>query len=93
MRIIRDQIRGKIGKNLKGLDKVAEKAYDEFVKVTPIRSGNAKRSTDFEKSSNEIQGNYNYANRLNKGWSSQAPEGMTDPTIDFVRNEVRRIIR
>lgn len=93
MRIIRDQIQGKIKKNLRGLDKVAEKAYDEFVKVTPIRSGNARNSTDFEKSSNEIQGNYNYANRLNKGWSSQAPEGMTDPTIDFVRNEVRRIIK
>jgi hypothetical protein len=61
--------------------------HDEFVKQTPIRTGNAKRSTDLKRG--EIQGNYAYANRLNKGWSTQAPEGMTDPTIDFARVKLR----
>lgn len=61
--------------------------HEEFVNNTPIRTGNAKRSTDFK--SNEIQGNYNYANRLNKGWSRQAPNGMTDPTIEYARQRVR----
>jgi hypothetical protein len=61
--------------------------HEEFVKQTPIRTGNAKRSTELK--SNEIQGNYNYANRLNTGWSRQAPNGMTEPTIEFARAKVR----
>lgn len=61
--------------------------HDEFVKQTPIRTGNAKRSTELKR--DEIQGNYAYANRLNKGWSSQAPQGMTDPTVEFARTKLR----
>jgi hypothetical protein len=64
-------------------------AYEEFRAVTPIRTGNARSKTDLQ--GNEIQGNYPYVNRLNKGWSKQAPEGMTDPTIEKLRAKVRNI--
>jgi hypothetical protein len=39
-------------------------------------------------SGNEIQANYPYAQRLEEGWSTQAPDGMTKPTIEEVRNYV-----
>lgn len=69
------------------MQKLPGEMHEEFVKQTPIRTGNAKRSTELK--SNEIQGNYNYANRLNTGWSRQAPNGMTEPTIEFARAKVR----
>lgn len=69
------------------LDRLPGEMHDEFVKQTPIRTGNAKRSTELKR--DEIQGNYAYANRLNKGWSRQAPQGMTEPTIEFARTKLR----
>ena len=43
--------------NDKNLSRVA---YDEFKRLTPIKSGNAKRSTNL--SGNSIDANYSYAN-------------------------------
>jgi hypothetical protein len=70
---------------------IKKHGYEEFRKVTPKRTGNAKNSTTLR--GDEIQGNYAYANRLNEGYSRQAPKGMTDPTIDSVQKYVRRIVR
>lgn len=72
------------------LDSLPRKMHDEFVKATPIRSGNAKRSTQLR--GNEIVANYPYAVRLEKeSWSRQAPDGMSDPTIKWVRGELRKL--
>jgi len=70
-------------------------AHVEFKDVTPIRTGNAKRNTNFKStaSGGTITANYNYANQLNKGKSRQAPQGMTDPTIDFIRDKVKRTLK
>ena len=67
-------------------------AYNKFKSETPIRSGNARNKTVFQNTSQggKITGNYPYANRLNEGYSRQAPDGMTDPTIDFIRAKVKR---
>lgn len=73
----------------KQLEKLPEFAYEEFRAVTPIRTGNARSKTDLKQ--NEIQGNYPYANRLNNGWSQQAPTGMTEPTIEKIREKVRNL--
>jgi hypothetical protein len=73
------------------LEPLARDAHNEFVKVTPIRTGNAKRSTDFGQ--NSIKANYNYANKLNAGYSRQATDGMTEPTIKYLRSRVQRILR
>lgn len=62
-------------------------AHEQFVRVTPIDTGNARRSTDLR--GNEIQANYPYANRLNEGYSRQARNGMTDPTIEWIRTYLR----
>jgi len=72
---------------------VLDKAYDYFVKKTPIRTGNARRHTDLKQT--EIVADYPYAQRLDNGYSKQAPTGMTKPTereIERLLNiEVRKI--
>jgi hypothetical protein len=78
---------------------IAKKAYNKFVDVTPERSGNAKRNT--RRNSNNIEANYPYAGVLDKGrhmtsrgmrGSTQAPEGMTKPTIEHIRNYIRQTL-
>jgi hypothetical protein len=70
--------------------KITDVAYKAFVKNTPVRSGNARRNT--RKSGNAIDANYAYAQRLEEGWSKQAPKGMTEPTIEEVRDYVYRTL-
>jgi hypothetical protein len=65
-------------------------AHAAFVKNTPVRSGNARRST--KKSGNTIDANYPYAQRLEEGYSKQAPKGMTEPTIEEVRAYVYKTL-
>lgn len=63
---------------------------EEFKKSTPIRTGNARSKTSLRQ--NEIQANYAYSVRLEKdGWSRQAPEGMSKPTIEYARGELRKL--
>lgn len=76
------------------LDKIKDDAYAFFVRSTPIRSGNARRNTDLIK--NKIIGNYPYAQRLDEGYSKQAPDGMIAPTVEHIETvliprAVRRI--
>lgn len=72
------------------LPSIAKDAHKEFVRVTPIDSGNARQSTKLRR--NIISAAYAYANRLNAGWSRQARKGMTDPTVDFLRKLVMKIL-
>lgn len=83
-------IANRLNKILETLDvnKVSDVAYKAFVKNTPIRSGNARRKT--KKTGNTIDANYPYAQRLEDGYSKQAPQGMTEPTIEEVRAYVLR---
>jgi hypothetical protein len=70
-------------------------AYTVFKKETPVRTGNARNNTNYQSTQKggTITGNYPYANELNKGKSRQAPDGMTTPTIDYIRDTVRRALR
>jgi hypothetical protein len=79
---------------------IAKEAFTKFVDVTPIakkNGGNAKRSTKLQ--GNTINANYAYANVLDKGrhmtnrglrGSEQAPTGMTEPTVEHIRNYVKQ---
>jgi hypothetical protein len=67
---------------------VTPQAFQYFVSITPIRNGNARRSTSLNK--NVIQARYPYASVLDDGrsfrdgqmrGSKQAPNGMSRPTI------------
>lgn len=73
------------------LDKLPQQAYDFWVKTTPKATGNARRKTVLKK--NEIQSNYAYAQRLDEGWSKQAPNGMSQPTEKFIQQRTDKILR
>lgn len=95
---------GSVNKTLtnieKKLGKLPREAYNEFVKNTPIKTGNAKKSTKL--SGQTIEANYNYAGVLDKGrhmtrrgmrGSDQAPEGMTKPTVKYLNKRLKQIIQ
>lgn len=70
-----------------------DSAGEYFIKKTPIRSGNARRNTIVESSHKRIVADYPYSERLDTGWSRQAPEGMVKPTLDFIEKEVQKKIK
>jgi hypothetical protein len=67
-----------------------KEALDYFVDSTPIRSGNARRSTRLR--GNTIDADYNYAERLDEGYSRQSPKGMTGPTEKFLQKRIDDLI-
>lgn len=73
------------------LKTVPRKAYEYWRSITPVRSGNARRKTSL--SGNRILANYPYAVPLDRGWSRQAPQGMSRPTETYLRQLIRRTLR
>lgn len=74
---------------MKQLQQLPADAYKYFTSITPIDTGNARRNTTL--SGKTIHANYAYAERLDKGWSNQAKNGMTKPTEKFVKQRVKQI--
>lgn len=72
------------------LAKYPQDAEDEFVRLTPVRSGNARRNTNL-RNNDTIVASYPYAQRLDEGWSKQAPNGMTKPFEVWVKKKVKQI--
>jgi hypothetical protein len=87
----KNNITGNIAKKIKLLDQVPVQAYTYFRAITPIRTGNARRNTSLNK--DVIHAQYAYAERLDDGYSRQAPNGMSKPTEAFVKKTVDKIIR
>lgn len=86
-----DRITPDTKRRAKKLKKVPWKAHKEWVKETPIRTGNARNKTTLV--GDTIRADYPYAKRLDEGYSSQAREGMLKPTVRFLKNELDRIFR
>ena len=74
----------------KQLANYPQDAEDKFVSLTPIRSGNARNNTRLVNNS-YIDANYAYAQRLDQGWSRQAPNGMTKPFEAWMKTKVKQI--
>jgi hypothetical protein len=72
------------------LAKIPQQAHSFFRKTTPIKTGNARNKTSFD-APNTINADYPYANRLNEGYSRQAKDGMTRPTIQYIRSLIKKI--
>ena len=74
---------------------LGRQAYEHFRKLTPVRSGNARNRTRYvdQGSTKLIEAQYPYAKRLDTGWSTQAPSGMSEPTQEFIETQVDRAIR
>lgn len=82
-----------ITKQLQGLTKEIKQlkvdGLAEFKDLTPIRSGNARNRTTLK--GDTIVAEYAYAERLDNGWSKQAPNGMTQPFEKWLNKEVDKI--
>lgn len=87
---VSDKITGEIAKIRRQLLRVPQESHKEFVALTPIRSGNARRNTSLQ--GNQIQANYPYAQRLDEGWSKQAPRGIVRPWELWFRRRIRQIM-
>jgi hypothetical protein len=68
-----------------------QQAYKEFVAITPIDKGNARRKTHL--SGKTIKADYPYAKRLDEGYSKQAPDGMVNPISIFIKKRIAQIVR
>lgn len=71
------------------LEQLPQEAFKVFRDTTPIRTGNARRRTRL--TGTTIRADYPYAQRLDQGWSDQAPEGMTLPTQQWLDRRVQQI--
>lgn len=78
----------KINRELKTVPK---KTYDFFVESTPKQSGNARKKTKLK--GDKIVAGYKYAKALDKGHSGQAPQGMTQPTAEYFKTLIRKMMR
>ena len=72
-------------------EELLDQALDLVKENTPVQSGYARRNT--KKQGNSIVSDYPYADRLNEGYSRQAPDGFTEPTIEQLRKEADKFVR
>ncbi len=70
---------------------VMREALPRMQKFTPRATGNARSKTQ-KRDETTLIADYAYADRLDNGWSKQAPKGFTDPTIDFIEQQIMRDI-
>lgn len=97
---IQDKITGDITKLKKELSDVPKAAITEYQKLTPKKTGNARRKTTLK--GNSIQANYPYAEVLDAGrgnrdgqmrGSTQAPKGMTKPWEQWLQKHLDKIMK
>lgn len=88
-------LKNRVSKDLRRIQRdlvsVPEKTAEEWVRNTPIQSGNARRSTVFR--GKTLTTNYDYAVPLDKGHSKQSPKGMTKPAFAYFKKTVDRIMK
>lgn len=87
-----DQISPILNNITKEINKFPRRALDKVVKLTPIKTGNARNNTKLRQN-RDIVGDYPYSGRLNEGYSRQAPDGIIKPFIPWAETEVLKIIQ
>lgn len=87
----KDSMTASLARMKKEIANLPKEAYDFWVSVTPEDTGNAKRKTKLQDKT--IVADYKYAQRLDKGWSKQAPKGMVEPTEKFIQRRLRQKVR
>jgi hypothetical protein len=84
----------KISTVIEGMKRAAaaypRQAEAKFKSLTPIDTGNARRKTKLV-GNTTIEANYAYAQPLDNGHSKQAPQGMTKPFEQWVKQRAQMI--
>jgi hypothetical protein len=76
-------------KMIRELQDYPKNVHKFFVAQTPIDTGNARSRTSL--SGNTINASYPYAQRLDQGYSKQAPRGMVAPTEQYAQQLAKKI--
>lgn len=90
VRISKNTMGPSIGKITARFDRLPNDAYKYWKKITPVKTGNARRRTRLQGS--KIKANYQYAVPLDNGWSKQAPRGMSEPTERYIKKRIARSV-
>jgi hypothetical protein len=77
---------------IKKVEALPAKTAEYFKSITPVDTGRARRSTKLE-GDKTIHADYPYAQRLDEGYSKQAPQGMTKPTEKWLRGQFKKIFK
>lgn len=85
----RDDITRELKNIQRQLRALPVQAHAEFVALTPIDKGNARRKTKLR--GDRIVADYVYATRLDEGHSKQAPDGITRPWEAWMQRQLKRI--
>lgn len=91
VKISRNRMKRHIGQVQQQFNKLPKQAFQFWRKTTPKKTGNARRKTILR--NKLILARYPYAERLDDGWSRQAPKGMSTPTLEYIKKITRRAIR
>lgn len=91
VRLVRNRITPSIGRIDQRFRTLPREAFKFWKRITPKDTGNARRRTRLR--GDTIQASYPYAKRLDEGHSSQAPRGMFEPTVKFIKRISRRMLR
>lgn len=87
---IQDDLSKQLQQVQRDIAQLPQESFEYFRSITPIRSGNARRRTSLKNQT--IHADYPYAQRLDTGWSRQAPQGMTKPTEKFIQRRMKNIM-
>jgi len=93
IRVGQNNVQNMLSRIQKELAAYPQDAEVEFKKLTPVRTGNARRHTALNGQKTEIRADYPYAQRLDDGYSPQAPRGMTDPFLKWSQRRITHIFR
>lgn len=68
-----------------------DEAFDYIVEITPVDEGYCQSRWENNSSYPTLlfENDCDYAEYLDDGWSKQAPNGMTRPTLSFVKRRVQ----
>ena len=91
VKITKDTITKSLTNTTKELAKIPPKAFTFFKAHTPIRTGNARAKTYLQNET--IVNAYSYASSLDRGASRQAPDGMSKPTLAFIKKLADAILK
>lgn len=84
-------LNARLARQQKALAQLPDEALKDFKSRTPIRSGNARSNTQLSSNRASIIGNYPYAQKLDDGYSKQAPRGMVGPFLTWFASQVKKI--
>ena len=87
-----DNIRSQLSKEIDSLKALVANTFTSEVKSrTPIDQGRARRG--WQQRSSQIENRVPYIERLEKGYSKQAPSGFVNQAISATVSKTKRIIK